>query len=117
MLNMKPESKVIGVCTEDSAIEIERELVALLDKMREERKISRMTWGKIVFADVISNTQGKIQDIVGKRGTRKPKRLSVGDFIKLCQGLGVEPTQILATVLLRHSQKHHSPNLIHFELD
>jgi DNA-binding Xre family transcriptional regulator len=93
MMNVYPEEEAIG---------IERELAELLDELREEKKISRIEWGKIAFADAVANTQGKIQDIVGKRGNRKPKRLSVGDFLKLCQALDLEPSQLLAAVLLKH---------------
>ena len=93
------------IFSEEEALGFERELVALLDGEREKCAMTRNEWGKLAFADAVVGTQGKIQDIVGKRGTRKPKRLSIGDFVKLSQVLGCDPSQLLAVALYEHSRK------------
>lgn len=93
------------IFSEEEALVFERELVNLLDTEREKRAMTRNEWGKLAFADAVVGTQGKIQDIVGKRGSRKPKRLSIGDFVKLCQVLERDPSQLLAVALYEHSRK------------
>lgn len=93
------------VISEDASIALERALVELMDSEREKKNISRQGWGNLAFAGEIACPQSKIQDVVGRRtATRKPKRLSVGDYVKLCQAIDVDPVHALAVVLFRESQ-------------
>lgn len=97
---------MVEVITEDEAVALERALVEFIDAERERKKVSRQGWGQLAFAGEIACPQSKIQDIVGRRSaSRKPKRLSLGDYVKLCQALGIDPVQALAVVLYRQSQK------------
>lgn len=94
------------VISEDASIALERALVEFIDTEREKKKVSRQGWGQTAFGGEIACPQSKIQDLVGRRSAgRKPKRLSVGDYIKLCQALGVDPVQILAIVLFQSLQE------------
>lgn len=89
------------VYSEEQVQSIERRIIELLEKKRESLNISRVEWGKRCYDGECSNPQAKIQAIVGKnmKGV-KPKRIYVGDLIKLSQALGIDPVHVLSAVLL-----------------
>ena len=94
-----------SIMSEDEVIMLEKAIVKLLDEERQRLNVSRREWGDQAFMNEIANPQSKIQDLVGRRTpSRKAKRLSVGDLIKLCQVLNLPPEEILSVVLFMHRQ-------------
>lgn len=93
------------VYSEEQVQSIERQIIELLENKRESQSISRVEWGRRCYEGECSNPQAKIQAIVGKnmKGV-KPKRICVGDLIKLSQALGIDPVHVLSAVLLTFSE-------------
>ena len=89
------------VYSEEQVQSIERCIIELLEKKRESQNVSRVEWGRRCYEGECANPQAKIQAIVGKNTVGgKPKRISVGDLIKLSQALEADPAHVLAAVLL-----------------
>ena len=89
------------VCTEEQAVQVERKIVEILDNRREFLDVSRAEWGRRAFGADTANSQAKIQAIVGKcRTNSPPKRVTVGDLVKLSQALELDANHILGAALL-----------------
>ena len=87
-------------CTEEQAVQVERKTVEILDEKRESLNISRAEWGRRAFGGDTANPQSKIQAVVGKcRANSPPKRVTVGDLIKLSQALDVDAAHVLSSAL------------------
>lgn len=90
----------MNVYTEEETQEVERKIVELLEEKRELQGVSRVEWGRRCYEGECSNPQAKIQAIVGKNKVgAAPKRIGVGDLIKLSQALGHDPAQVLSAAL------------------
>ncbi|MBR5882444.1 MAG: hypothetical protein IKY97_03070 [Mailhella sp.] len=88
------------VCTEEQAVQIERSVIEILERKREAMDVSRAEWGRRAFGNDVANSQSKIQAIVGRHGGKgAPKRVSVGDLVKLSQALEQDAAHVLSVAL------------------
>lgn len=83
---------------EEKAVQVERDILVHLEAVKREKGLTDETWGELAFAGTV-NGRRKIQNLKKPQANGRPQRLSVGDFIRLCAPLGVDPTRILGKIL------------------
>lgn len=86
---------------EEKAVQVERDILEYLGALKKERGLTDECWGELAFAGSV-NGRRKIQNLRKPQANGRPQRLSVGDFVRLCHPLGVDPTRILGKVLDEH---------------
>lgn len=86
---------------EEKAVQVERDILDHLEAVKKEKGLTDESWGELAFAGTV-NGRRKIQNLKKPQANGRPQRLSVGDFVRLCYPLGVDPTRILGKVLDEH---------------
>ena len=75
-------------------IEIERAIVDIFDARRDELGMSIEAFGKKVYPQDPSPRM-RIQSLRKPQANGKPRRLPVGDFIAMCEALGMDHVRVL----------------------
>ena len=74
----------------------------LFDERRKELGISLDGLAKKAFPALdVSSTRMKVHRFLKKKGSENPKRLTLGDFFRYCELLGVAPDRVITIVLAR----------------
>ena len=77
---------------EGTAVKIERDILTYLDGIKKEKGLTDEKWGEAAFQGVV-NGRRKIQNL------KKPQKLCISDFVRLCSPLGVDPARVLSKAL------------------
>ena len=75
-------------------VEIERNIVEIFDTRRQELKMSLDAFGKKIYPNAPSPYM-RIQSLRKPQANGKPRRLPVGDFMAMCEALGLDHVRVL----------------------
>ncbi|MBQ7607216.1 MAG: hypothetical protein IJU76_04530 [Desulfovibrionaceae bacterium] len=75
-------------------IEIERNIIQIFDECRAEKNLSIEALGKKVYPHEASPYM-KIQSLRKPQKNGKPRRLSVGEFMAICEALELDHVRVL----------------------
>lgn len=75
-------------------VEIERNIIDIFDKKRQELKMSIQALGEKVYPNDPSPYM-RIQGLRKPQANGKPRRLPVGDFIAICDALELDHVRVL----------------------
>lgn len=79
-------------------LEVEREALNLIRKLREESKLTEKALGEKAFPEA-KNPRQKVSSIWNARGAGgEPLRVKLGDFCAICHALGKNPAQELLVI-------------------
>ena len=81
-------------------VEIERNVVQIFDDRRTELKMSIEALGKKVYPNAPSPYM-KIQALRKPQKDGKPRRLTLGEFVAICEALGLDHVRVLIDAVER----------------
>lgn len=98
-----PQNTLGVIMEEEKSMELEYAVAEyLFDERRKELGVSLDGLAKKAFPDLdVSTTRMKVHRFLKKKPEDTPKRLTLGDFFRYCELLGVAPDRAITLILAR----------------
>ena len=79
---------------EERTVQIEKLAIERLEEERKRLGLSQKDLGERAYPQAV-NPYMRVQALRINRGNGKPQRLRLGDFVALCEALGLDPGKVL----------------------